>query len=144
MTDVRRPAATDSGGMTENRHTPDRAEPGPPGRPDYTGLLAGERTFLAWIRTALALAAGAVAVVQLLPPLPVPGLRVVVGLVLGVAGPLTGLLAQHRWTRTQEAIHAGRALPPTRATAVLVTASVVLVGLLALVLGLLKAYEAAP
>jgi putative membrane protein len=143
MADVRRAAAADSGGMTEKEHAPDRADPAA-GRPDHKDLLAGERTFLAWIRTALALAAGAVAVVQLLPPLPVPGLRVAVGLVLGVAGPLTGLLAHRRWTRTQEAMYAGRALPPTRAAAALVTASVVLVGLLALVLGLLKAYTAAP
>jgi putative membrane protein len=142
MTDVHRPAAADSGGMTEKEHIPDRADP-PAGRPDYKDLLAGERTFLAWIRTALALAAGAVAVVQLLPPLPVPGLRVGVGLVLGVAGPLTGLLAQRRWTRTQEAMYAGRDLPSTRAAA-LVTASVVLVGFLALVLGLLRAYTADP
>jgi len=121
---------------------PAQAGPGAAG-PDYKDLLAGERTFLAWIRTALALAAGAVAVVQLLPPLPVPGLRVAVGLALGVAGPLTGLLARHRWMATQEAMYAGRVLPPTRAPA-LVTASVVLVGLLALVLGLLKAYTADP
>jgi putative membrane protein len=131
------------GGMSEKGHTPGRADSAASGRPDYKDLLAGERTFLAWIRTALALAAGAVAVVQLLPPLPVPGLRVAVGLVLGVAGPLTGLLARRRWTRTQEAMYAGRALPSTRAPA-LVTASVVLVGLLALVLGLLRAYTADP
>ena len=74
MADARRPAAADSGGMTEKEHTSDHADPAA-GRPDYKDLLAGERTFLAWIRTALALAAGAVAVVQLLPPLPVTGLR---------------------------------------------------------------------
>jgi putative membrane protein len=71
---------------SDEERTPDRAGPAAAGRPDYKDLLAGERTCLAWIRTALALAAGAVAVVQLLPPLPVPGLRVGVGLVLGVAG----------------------------------------------------------
>ena len=35
--------------------------------PDYRFTLANERTFLAWIRTALALIAGGVALVQLVP-----------------------------------------------------------------------------
>ncbi|WP_163540613.1 YidH family protein, partial [Klebsiella pneumoniae] len=34
--------------------------------PDYRFSLANERTFLAWIRTALALLAGAIAIEQLL------------------------------------------------------------------------------
>ena len=40
--------------------------------PDYRFTLANERTFLAWIRTALALIAGGVAVVQLVPVLSYP------------------------------------------------------------------------
>ena len=40
--------------------------------PDYRFTLANERTFLAWIRTALALIAGGVAVVQLVPAFGVP------------------------------------------------------------------------
>ncbi|WP_283215114.1 DUF202 domain-containing protein [Pseudofrankia sp. DC12] len=35
--------------------------------PDYRFSLANERTFLAWIRTALALLAGGIAVVQIVP-----------------------------------------------------------------------------
>jgi uncharacterized membrane protein YidH (DUF202 family) len=35
--------------------------------PDYRFTLANERTFLAWIRTALALIAGGIAVAQLVP-----------------------------------------------------------------------------
>src|ERR1700721_906742 len=41
--------------------------------PDYRFTLANERTFLAWIRTALALVAAGLAIVQLLPPF--PGIR---------------------------------------------------------------------
>lgn len=37
--------------------------------PDYRFSLANERTYLAWIRTALALLAGAIAVDQLTPDL---------------------------------------------------------------------------
>lgn len=41
--------------------------------PDYRFTLANERTFLAWLRTALALLAAAVAVVQLVPGVRDPG-----------------------------------------------------------------------
>ena len=47
--------------------------------PDYRFTLANERTFLAWIRTALALVAGGVAVVQLIPEFAFPGARHVMG-----------------------------------------------------------------
>jgi len=50
--------------------------------PDYRFTLANERTFLAWIRTALALIAGGVAVVQLVPALSIPGVRHGLGSVL--------------------------------------------------------------
>src|SRR2546423_9025501 len=43
--------------------------------PDYRFTLANERTFLAWLRTALALLAAAVAVVQLVPEFALPGAR---------------------------------------------------------------------
>ena len=41
--------------------------------PDYRFTLANERTFLAWQRTALGLLAAAVAVIQFVPSLSVPG-----------------------------------------------------------------------
>ena len=50
--------------------------------PDYRFTLANERTFLAWERTALGLLAAAVAVVQLIPELPIPGGRHVLGVLL--------------------------------------------------------------
>jgi putative membrane protein len=43
--------------------------------PDFRFTLANERTFLAWIRTALALIAGGVAVAQLVPAFEIPGTR---------------------------------------------------------------------
>src|ERR1700731_987022 len=55
--------------------------------PDYRFTLANERTFLAWQRTALGLLAAAVAVVQLVPELTIPGARHALGLL--PAGPAT-------------------------------------------------------
>ena len=43
--------------------------------PDYRLIFANERTFLAWQRTALGLLAAAVALVQLVPELTIPGAR---------------------------------------------------------------------
>jgi len=58
------------------------------GDPDYRFTLANERTFLAWIRTALALIAGGVAVVQLVPDFGFPGSRRIVGALLAGMGVL--------------------------------------------------------
>src|SRR6476661_4070594 len=54
--------------------------------PDYRFTLANERTFLSWIRTALALIAGGVAVVQLVPDFGFPGSRRIVGALLAGMG----------------------------------------------------------
>jgi hypothetical protein len=49
--------------------------------PDYRFTYANERTFLAWVRTSVALIGVGVAAVQFLPPLEVPGgRRAIVGL----------------------------------------------------------------
>jgi putative membrane protein len=50
--------------------------------PDQRYSLANERTFLAWIRIALAFVAGAVAVVQLVPPFAVPVARQALAMLL--------------------------------------------------------------
>ena len=55
-----------------------------PIEPDYRFTLANERTFLAWQRTSLGLMAAAVAVVQFMPELAIPGLRHVLGVGVGV------------------------------------------------------------
>lgn len=57
--------------------------------PDYRFTLANERTFLAWQRTALGLLAAAVALVQLVPELTIPGARQVLGVVLAILAILT-------------------------------------------------------
>jgi putative membrane protein len=87
--------------------------------PDYRFTLANERTFLAWFRTALALIAGGVAVVQLVPALALPGARQVLGILLTVAGGGLSLAAVLRWSRVQVAMRCEEDLPPTRVPVIL-------------------------
>ena len=88
--------------------------------PDYRFTLANERTFLAWLRTALALDAAGIAVVHLLPPLLVPGVRELAGVSLVALGAVVAGGAYSRWRRYQQALRQGRPLPPSRLPAVLV------------------------
>jgi len=98
--------------------------------PDARFTLANERTFLAWIRTALALLGGGVAL-ELLGLELQPGLRLAASLILIVAGILTPLLAWTGWARTERALRLARPLP-TSASSVLVMAAVVVAGVLVL------------
>lgn len=78
---------------------------------DYRFTLANERTFLAWIRTALALLAGAVAVLHLLPLGWDEALRTVVGLLLAVLAGVVTVYAPLRWYRVQRVMRRGGTLP---------------------------------
>lgn len=90
--------------------------PRPP-HPDYRFSLANERTLLAWLRTALALIAGGVAMTQFAPDLGLPagGPAVSVGLLL--AGLLTALAGHRRYVRNERAIAADEPLPVSAAAA---------------------------
>jgi putative membrane protein len=81
--------------------------------PDYRFTLANERTFLAWFRTALALIASGVAVVQLIPVLALPGTRNVLGFLLTVAGGGLSVAAALRWRGVQASMRRQEDLPPT-------------------------------
>ncbi|UGQ13070.1 DUF202 domain-containing protein [Yinghuangia sp. ASG 101] len=81
--------------------------------PDYRFTLANERTFLAWIRTALSLLAGGVAVVQFLPDLGPHGLRLVLGFILVAIAAMLAGTAYRRWFRVERAMRLGQALPGT-------------------------------
>ena len=78
--------------------------------PDYRYSLANERTFLAWIRTSLALLAGAVAVVQLVPPFRFDAARTTLGAILTVTGLALSGLAYTRWATNERAMRGGRPL----------------------------------
>ncbi|GAA3540294.1 YidH family protein [Nocardioides daeguensis] len=101
---------------------PERAEATPPTRrrphrvydvgqdPEPRDSLANERTFLAWVRTSLALVAGAVAVSS-----PALGFSLTARLVLSlglvlVAGVALGV-GWNRWSRTEVALRTG-GVPP--------------------------------
>ncbi len=79
--------------------------------PDYRFTLANERTFLAWIRTALALVAGGLAAVSLLPD--VTGSELL-GIVLLAMSFVTAATAYGRWALNERAMRLGEPLPPTR------------------------------
>jgi putative membrane protein len=101
---------------------------------DYRFTLANERTFLAWIRTALALVAGGVAVVQLVPALSIPGVRHGLGTVLTVAGGVLAVLAVRRWNAVQTAMQEGVELPRSRMPVLLASAIVALTVVLIVVI----------
>jgi putative membrane protein len=90
--------------------------------PDYRFSLANERTFLAWIRTGLALIAGGLACAQFLPPLPIAHLREVISIALLVLGGLVALRAVDHWARTERAMRTGADLPGSRFPAILAIA----------------------
>lgn len=79
--------------------------------PDYRFTLANERTFLAWLRTALALIAGAVALTQFVPSFAIAGLRTGLAVLLAVTGTLLAAFAYRRWAQVQKAMRHGRRLP---------------------------------
>jgi putative membrane protein len=102
--------------------------------PDYRFSLANERTFLAWIRTGLALIAGGLACAQFLPPLPIAHLREILAMALLVLGGVVAIRAVDRWSRTERAMRTGTDLPGSRFPAVL--AIVVALGALLLVVAI--------
>lgn len=82
--------------------------------PDYRFTLSNERTFLAWIRTALALLAGAVGIDQFSPHLGSPDLRFGLVMLLVVGGIALSVTSWRRWRRNEHAMRLECELPYTR------------------------------
>lgn len=78
--------------------------------PDARFTLANERTFLAWIRTSLALIAGGVAL-ELLGLDLHPALRLGASLVLAITGILVPAFAWITWARTERSLRRNQPLP---------------------------------
>jgi putative membrane protein len=108
-----------------------------PAHPDYRFTLANERTLLAWLRTALALVAGGVAVATYAPDLGVPGGSGAVALGLVLIGLATAVAGYRRWRANEDAIRNDRPLPQGGLLALLATA----VAAVVVVVGVLVAIE---
>jgi putative membrane protein len=81
--------------------------------PDPRFSMANERTFLSWIRTALALDAAGLAVIQLLPELVVPYAREAIAITLVVIGTIVASASFRRWAAVEDAMRSSRPLPPS-------------------------------
>lgn len=95
--------------------------------PDPRFSLANERTFLAWIRTALALVAAGVAIQVL--EVGHPGWRLAAALVFIALGLIGALRAWWGWAATERALRRGMPLPGPGLGVVLVTGVVIAVAL---------------
>ena len=80
--------------------------------PDYRYTLANERTFLAWVRTALALLAAAVAIVQFAPDLGPQWFREACGVGFALLAAAASAGGLWRWVTTQRAMRRGEPLAP--------------------------------
>ena len=109
------------------------ADPGGEQDVDYRMSLAAERTYLAYIRTSLALLAGGVAVVGALPEAGHLALRRVIGVLLVTVGLVVAGTARLRWRELEAAMRRGEPLPRSRTTLV-VSVGVVAAAVLAFVL----------
>jgi putative membrane protein len=79
--------------------------------PDYRMSLAAERTYLAYVRTALALMAAGIGVAGALPDAGGKPLRRVIGVVLVLAGGGLLVAARRRWLAVDQAMRRGEPLP---------------------------------
>ena len=103
--------------------------------PDYRATLANERTFLAWSRTALALLAGALAVLQLVHVAPF-ALRLALACYLIALAMGVTLVGYHQWRTRQQRMRHRRPLGHRPVNALLALSFLVLVALVGVVAAL--------
>jgi putative membrane protein len=80
--------------------------------PDVRFSLANERTYLAWLRTSLALVASGIAVERLLPEFGFPGARQLIGVALVAVGAFAAASSHLRWQKIDAALRTGEPVPP--------------------------------
>lgn len=102
--------------------------------PDYRFSLANERTFLAWIRTALALLAGGVLLNQFSTRLGPHIVVVALAVSLGVLATALCAMAYVRWRANEIAMRHARRLPGTMAIPVLSATTLGIAAVIALLL----------
>jgi len=118
------------------RTAPPPSSPSRDGEPDVRFTYANERTFLAWIRTALALIVTGVAATQFLPKLAVAWGRRLLGLPLIVLGAIVAVESLRAWRANERAMRRGEPLPRARMPFVL-TVGIIVVGLIAIAIAAL-------
>lgn len=82
--------------------------------PDYRFTLANERTFLAWLRTSLAMLAGAVALVHVVGDGKPTTSERLISILLALIGVAVCLASVRRWGRVQQAMRRGLDLPASK------------------------------
>ncbi len=100
--------------------------------PDYRFSLANERTFLAWIRTALAILAGAIVLKQFAAHLQPAGLWLWTALGLAVLAGAIGCSAYFRWRGNEHAMRLEKSLPRSLMLPILAGALAMVAGMTAL------------
>lgn len=98
--------------------------------PDYRFSLANERTFLAWIRTALGFLAAGVGLDQLSPDFATPLIRELLALLLCLFAGALAIYGYLRWFNNERAMRLDDDLPYTRGLLII---SMALVGVAAVV-----------
>ena len=126
------PAMTSVSGSRQSGRTP-LHEVGE--TPDYRFTLANERTFLAWVRTSLAMTAAGVAVVQFMPG--PPAIRLALGFILISFGGILAAVSYGHWERNERAMRLGERLPHSQVPR-LTAGALALVALTALTLTIIN------
>ncbi|SPX20297.1 inner membrane protein [Escherichia coli] len=94
--------------------------------PDYRFSLANERTFLAWIRTALGFLAAGVGLDQLAPDFATPVIRELLALLLCLFSGGLAMYGYLRWLRNEKAMRLKEDLPYTNS--LLIISLILMVG----------------
>jgi putative membrane protein len=105
--------------------------------PDARFSYANERTFLAWIRTALGLMTAGLAITQLLPEFDFAGGRRLIGLPLIAVGVVMAITSYWQWQRNERAMRLGEPLPRSYLPRIVA----VVVGVCALIGGILVVFS---
>jgi putative membrane protein len=101
--------------------------------PDYRFTLANERTFLAWVRTALAILAGGVLLEQFATRLEPHAVIVTLAIALAVLSSVLCTAAYLRWKANEIAMRHRRALPTSVVIPLLAAIGAIVSGVIAAV-----------